>query len=256
MAELKALIFDQDGVLADTERDGHLVAFNQSILEHGQTFQWDEDTYKRLLKVGGGKERLRKYFSEDLNITLDDTMKAVIKNIHRRKTAIFMRLIRKGRIGLRSGIARLVKEAHDAGIRLAICSTSNEDAVNTLALNLLGEEAYGWFDPILAGDVVTKKKPDPEIYRMARERLGLTPEECMVIEDSRNGLLAAKGAGMRCAITVNNYTRDEDFAEADIVVTCLGDAEGEKSEILAGGEGIPFDGLVTLFTLREIMGQV
>ena len=111
-------------------------------------------------------------------------------------------------------------------VKLVVCSTSNERAVNTLVRTLLGADVHGWFDMILAGDVVTRKKPSPEIYQMALERLALDPADCVVIEDSRNGLLAAKGAGLACLITHNDYTRDEDFSEADLVVDCLGEPQG------------------------------
>ena len=253
MAELKAVIFDQDGVIADTERDGHRVAFNRAFKEFNLNIEWDVKTYGELLKIGGGKERMRHYLSQkglDKNIKDADEF---IKKIHKRKTEILMGMIEEGQIKLRPGVSRLVMECHDAHLKLAVCSTANERAVNTLLRTLLGDEAYGWFDAILAGDIVKAKKPAPEIYNLAKEKLSVPPNSCVVIEDNRNGLLAAKGAGMRCIVTVNDYTENEDFAGADLVITSLGEPEGEKAELLAGGEDILFQGQVTVPILREIV---
>jgi len=254
MAELKAVIFDQDGVIADTERDGHRVAFNKAFKEFGLDIEWDVATYGALLKVGGGKERMRHYIvSKGLDKTIED-LDGLIKQLHKRKTDMFMEIVETGQLELRPGVARLVRETHEAGLKLAVCSTSNERAVNTLVRTLLGQEAYGWFDGILAGDVVKAKKPDPAVYNLAKERLGLAGENCVVIEDNRNGLMAAKGAGMNCVVTVNGYTKDEDFSEAELVVTCLGDEDGEKAEIVAGTKPAAFQRMVTVEALRQLVG--
>ncbi len=220
---LKALIFDCDGVLADTERDGHRVAFNRAFAEKGLDVEWDVPLYGELLKVSGGKERMRHYFNENGWPEGAGDRDAYIKELHRLKTDLYMQTIEDRQLPLRPGVARLVDEAIAAGVTLAICSTSNERAVNLVAERLLGPERRKHFSAILAGDVVSKKKPDPEIYNLARERLGLAGEDCVVVEDSRNGLLAAKAAGMRCIITTNGYTIDEDFSEADAVFAELGE---------------------------------
>ncbi len=148
---------------------------------------------------------------------------ALIKELHKLKTDFFMQIIESGELPLRPGVARLVDEAIAANVTLAVCSTSHERAVNLVVEKLLGPERKARFSAILAGDVVSKKKPDPEIYNLASERLSLEPSECVVIEDNRNGLLSAKAAGMNCVITTNGYTKDEDFTEADLVVSELGD---------------------------------
>ncbi len=255
MAELEAVIFDQDGVIADTERDGHRIAFNRAFKEFNLNIEWDVKTYGELLKVGGGKERMRHYlFREGLDKNIED-LDSLIKEVHKRKTEIFMEMVGAGQIGLRPGVARLVRECHDANLKLAVCSTANERAVITLLRTLFGAEAYGWFDLILAGDIVKAKKPDPEIYNLAKERLAVSPSNCVVIEDNRNGLLAAKAAGMRCIITVNSYTQNEDFTGADLVVTSLGQVKREKAEILAGGKNLTFfEGQVTVSLLRQVIG--
>ena len=148
---------------------------------------------------------------------------ALIKELHKLKTDFFMQIIESGELPLRPGVARLVDEATAANITLAVCSTSHERAVHLVVERLLGPQRKAHFSAILAGDVVSKKKPDPEIYNLASQRLGLEPCECVVVEDSRNGLLAAKAAGMYCIVTTNGYTKDEDFTEANLVVSELGD---------------------------------
>jgi len=221
---MKALIFDCDGVLVDTERDGHRVAFNRAFAQKGYGIEWDVELYGELLRISGGKERMKYYFEQEgwpEGVTDKDSL---IADLHKSKTDIFMGIIESGELALRPGVARLVSEAiADGSIILAICSTSNERSVNLIAEKLLGPERKAKFSAILAGDVVSKKKPDPEIYNLASERLGIEPDECVVIEDSRNGLLAAKAAGMLCVITTNGYTEKEDFSEADLVVSELGE---------------------------------
>lgn len=223
---MQALIFDCDGVLVDTERDGHRVAFNRTFEEAGLGFTWDETLYGKLLKISGGKERMRHYFNEygwPEGVEDRDTL---IKNLHTRKTALFMEIIENRELPLRSGVARIADEAIEAGIRLGVCSTSNVRAVTTVVEKMLGPERRKHFDFILAGDVVSTKKPDPEIYLMAQKHLMLPPQRCVVVEDSRNGLLAAKGAGMHCIITKSFYTGEEDFTEADLVTNELGEPPG------------------------------
>lgn len=221
-----ALIFDCDGVLVDTERDGHRVAFNEAFAQAGLDLRWDIDLYGQLLAVAGGKERMRHYFNRNGWPPGATDRDDFIKQLHARKTERFMQIIESGRLPLRSGVARIVDEAIAAGIKLAVCSTSNERAVRRIVEKLLGPERHARFDEILAGDVVAKKKPDPAIYHLAKDRLSVPAGDCLVIEDSRNGLLAAKRAGMRCLVTTNAYTAGEDFTEADRVVSELGEPPG------------------------------
>ncbi len=220
---MKALIFDCDGVLVDTERDGHRVAFNRAFAQKGYDIEWDVELYGRILEIAGGKERMRHYF-DNHGWPADAADKdALITELHKLKTDLFMQIIESGELPLRPGVARLVDEAIAANVTLAICSTSNERAVNLVAEKLLGPERKARFSEILAGDVVSRKKPDPEIYNLASQRLGAEPSECIVVEDNRNGLLAAKAANMRCVVTTNGYTKNEDFKEAHLVVSELGD---------------------------------
>jgi HAD superfamily hydrolase (TIGR01509 family) len=218
---MKALIFDCDGVLVDTERDGHRVAFNRAFADTGLDVEWDVAEYGELLKIAGGKERMTHYFDKN-GWPRGKTAATLIPELHKKKTAIFTELVASGKLPLRPGITRIVDEAHAAGIRLGVCTTSAADSVNGV-LDLMGAKRKAHFEVVLAGDVVKKKKPDPEIYNLAKQRLKLDARECVVIEDSRNGLLAAVGAGMPCLITTSTYTQDEDFEEAARVVPELGD---------------------------------
>ena len=223
MSKIKALIFDCDGVLVDTERDGHRVSFNRAFKAKGLNIEWDVPLYGRLLEIAGGKERMKFYFNEHGWPESIDDKDAFIKEMHKLKTDLFMQIIESGELPLRPGVARIIDEAIANNLKLAVCSTSNERAVNLVVEKMLGEKRKEHFNAILAGDVVSKKKPDPEIYNLALQRLGLKPDECVVVEDSTNGFLAAKAAGMHCIVTTNGYTEKEEFPEAELVVPELGD---------------------------------
>ena len=251
MAEIKALIFDQDGVIIDTERDGHRVAFNKTFKEFGFNFEWDVDYYHDLLQIAGGKERMRhhlhsKGFGKEIK---PDEENELIKKLHKRKTEIFIELIKEGSLPLRPGVKRIMKEAVAKGLRIGVCTTSNEKAAEAVAYGILKEIK---FEFVLAGDVVKKKKPDPEIYLLGLKTGNLKPEECIVFEDSKNGVTAAKAAGMNVVVTTNVYTEKEDLSAGDIIVTCLGDQDGEKGELKQGGQGIEYNGVLSLEQLITV----
>ncbi|CAI6009650.1 unnamed protein product [Closterium sp. NIES-65] len=199
----EALLFDCDGVLVDTERDGHRVSFNQAFEEKGLGVTWDVPLYGELLKIGGGKERMTHYFNQvgwPQAAPIDPSERAAfVAGLHKSKTALFMQLVETGALPLRPGVARLIDEALAAGVRVAVCSTSNEKAVGAIVRVMLGEERAQHMR-IFAGDVVPKKKPDPAIYNLAATTLSLNPARCVVIEDSHIGLTAAKAAGMTCVL--------------------------------------------------------
>ena len=245
MPEIKAIFFDQDGVIIDTEKDGHRVAFNETFKEFGYDFEWDVDKYHELLRISGGKERMRLYFQEEglfSNLTREELDELII-NLHKRKTEIFIQLIESGKLPLRTGVKRLMQEALDQGLIIGVCTTANERSARAIAKGMLEDIK---FEFVLAGDVVSKKKPDPEIYLLALERTGLNPEACIVIEDSRNGVIAANRAGMQIVTTTNIYTENEDLSESDIIVTSLGDPDGEKGILKKGDEKLEFDGVITV----------
>ena len=234
---IKALIFDCDGVLVDTERDAHRVGFNLAFRDMGIDAEWDVDLYGRLLLVAGGKERMRAYFDEYGWPEGADTPEAkdeLIVALHKLKTQITSELVSS--LPVRPGILRIIDEARAAGVRLGVCTTSNPKFIDAV-LDLFGPERKAAFEFVHAGDVVAKKKPAPDIYELAKQSLGLPTHECMVVEDSRNGLLAARGAGLPTLITTSTYTVDEDFSGAAKVVPELGDAPGvtleEMSELAA-----------------------
>ena len=215
MSKIKAVFFDQDGVIIDTERDGHRVSFNMTFKEFGFTDEWDVEYYHELLQVGGGKERMKhhwktKGFSKPLT---EEEIDNLVKEMHKRKTALFVELIETGKMPLRSGIHRFMKEAMEAGL-----------------------------------------KPDPEIYNMALSKLDLAPDEAFVVEDSKNGLAAAKAAGLKTIVTTNYYTEKEDVSAGDVIVTCLGDSDGEKSK-LRKGELEGFDGIIHVKELAEYFSK-
>jgi len=235
----KALIFDCDGVLADTERYGHLPAFNQMWREMGVPWQWSAEEYGRQLKIGGGKERMARLWDDPLFLAtvkppMDPTAREeLIAAWHKRKTAIYKDIVHSGQIPPRPGVRRLAEGALADGWTLAVASTSARESVETVLTHVMGEEVAQRFGLVLAGDVVKTKKPAPDIYLLVCQELNISPDKCVVIEDSRNGLEAAHTAGMKVIITVNDYTRGEDFGEAAIVLSCLGDPGGERCEVLA-----------------------
>jgi HAD superfamily hydrolase (TIGR01509 family) len=219
---MQALIFDCDGVLVDTERDGHRVAFNDAFAQAGCDASWDVQLYGELLRIAGGKERMQHYFESHGWPKQVTDKTAFLAEMHKTKTAIFADLIARGGLPLRAGVLRIVDEAITANVRLGVCTTSNPKSIDAV-LDLMGPQRKARFEFVLAGDIVSRKKPDPEIYQLALSRLGLPAQECVVIEDSRNGLLAASGAGLPCFITTSTYTVDEDFSEAVGIAAELGD---------------------------------
>jgi HAD superfamily hydrolase (TIGR01509 family) len=247
---IKAIFFDQDGVIIDTERDGHRVAFNDTFKHMGFDTEWDVEYYHELLQVGGGKERMRHHlktygFGEDIP---EDEVDDLIKKMHAYKTDRFIELIESGSLPLRPGIHRFMKKAVEAGLILTVTTTSNERAAHAIAYNVLEDIPFKY---VLAGDIVSKKKPDPAIYHLALEKTGFKPEECLVIEDSRNGILAAKAAGIRVIATSNFYTEREDLSDADIIVTNLGDPDGEKGQLIKG-EIPDYDGVLHIYQLKRM----
>jgi HAD superfamily hydrolase (TIGR01509 family) len=231
---LKALIFDVDGTMADTERDGHRIAFNQAFVEAGLGWRWDIPLYGELLAVTGGKERIRHYAEhhqpDQRKIPGFDDL---VARLHAAKTRYYTTLLGRGGIPLRSGVRRLLDEARRRGVRLAIATTTTPDNVSALLRHSIAPEAESWFEVIGAGDVVAAKKPAPDIYYYVLERLQLDPSECMAFEDSANGLRAAQQTGLKTVITVNDYTQAHDFRGAALVLDQLGEPD-RPFHILSG----------------------
>lgn len=253
MSALKAVIFDVDGTLAETERDGHRVAFNRAFTDNGLDWHWDPILYGELLAVTGGRERIRYYLENfHLQCGFNGDPTATIDKLHADKTRHYARLLSENTIKLRSGVKRLLEECRAAGLQLAIATTSMPENVRGLLRNTLGEQAIDWFDCIADGGSVGPKKPAADIYHYCLQQLGLTARECLVIEDSANGLQAAAGASLATIITLNDYTGHDDFAGALTVVDQLGEPE-LPSRVLAGE--LISDRFITVKTLKELHGK-
>jgi HAD superfamily hydrolase (TIGR01509 family) len=232
--QLQALLFDVDGTLSDTERDGHRVAFNQAFEEYGIDWNWDIDTYGELLAVTGGKERMQFYADRFLDKdSLPDNLETLIPELHQAKTRHYTRLLSTGAIPLRPGVERLIREARQRGFRLAIATTTTPENVTALLTHTLGAESIDWFEVIAAGDIVPAKKPAPDIYDYALKVMKLSPDDCIAFEDSANGIKSTTAANLKTIITVNDYTRDHDFPGAVIVLDQMGEP-GHPFNVIAG----------------------
>ena len=245
---LEALIFDVDGTLAETE-EIHRRAFNEIFAEQGLAWHWDRTLYGRLLDVTGGKERIRHFLDTHAIAPAPDA--AAIAALHQGKTRRYVDLVARGELALRPGIARLIDEARRAGVKLAIATTTSLPNIESLLLATLGPDAIGWFDAIAAGDEVEAKKPAPDVYLLALERLGLPATRCLAFEDSRNGVVSAMAAGLATVVTVSHYTAQQDFPEALSVLDHLGEPD-EPCRRLAGRA--PHGAFVDMATLREWVG--
>jgi len=223
MSEIAALIFDVDGTLADTERDGHRVAFNRAFADAGLDWDWDVELYGKLLTVTGGKERI-KYYLREFNTAFEAPadLDGFVAGLHAAKTEHYKALMAEGQIPLRPGVERLIREARKAGVPLAIATTTTPDNVTSLLESTLGAESIDWFAEIGAGDIVPAKKPAPDIYSWVLQRMGLSGNQVVAFEDSGHGVNSAADAGIeRILVTTNGYTEGQDFARAALVLESL-----------------------------------
>lgn len=221
---VEALIFDVDGTLAETERDGHRIAFNEAFAEAGLDWHWDVETYGRLLAVSGGKERLLHYWREfDPSGAKSSGALQAVRDLHRRKTGIYEGIVASGRITLRPGVRSLLSIAREAGYRLGIATTTTPENVDVLVRSTLGRACGLVFECIGAGDVVERKKPAPDIYQWVLREMGLSAQQCVAFEDSPAGLDAALGAGLGAIVTPGEYSRGAEFPGALAVLDDLRD---------------------------------
>ncbi|MDQ6953261.1 MAG: HAD-IA family hydrolase [Mariprofundaceae bacterium] len=252
MAELKCILWDVDGTLADTERDGHRVAFNMAFEEAGLERRWDVETYGELLTVTGGKERMK--FDMERG-GMPDMADDKIAALHARKTIHYQILIADGLIPLRTGVLRLLEEAYAEGITLGISTTTTPAALDALIEHSLGKEWFDRFAVLAAGDIVPLKKPAPDIYNYALEQLGIPAENTLALEDSGNGWLSAHAADIKCVITINDYTAQQNFEGADLIVSELGEAGRNRIQVLSNPHALGDLHHITLSHLKSIMAS-
>lgn len=250
--ELRAVLLDVDGTLADTE-EIHRQSFNAAFAEAGLDWAWDRRLYHDLLAVAGGRERIRAFVQRarpevDLPVNAD----AFVAALHRSKTGHYLAALAGGRVPLRPGVERLLRDVRAAGMRLAIVTTTTPDNVTALLEHSFSERAADWFEVIAAGGAVPNMKPAPDIYTYALAQLGLPPAACIAVEDSLNGLRSARAAGVSTLVTVNPYTADQDFTGAELVLDHLGDP-GMPCTVLAGG--LQPDGMVDAAFLVRLHAQ-
>ena len=245
---LRAVIFDVDGTLAQTEQGGHRLAFNQAFAEAGLPWQWSPETYAELLAVTGGKERLRAYVGTHDPQRLESAgFGAWLARLHQRKSEIYAELVRSGAIALRPGVARLIDELRAAGVRLAIATTTTRSSLDSLICTHFACDTDEIFAVVGAGDVVAAKKPAPDVYFWVLEQLHLAAQDCLAIEDSEPGLRAAQAAGIPTLVTLCDERATDDLCGALGVVSDLGEPDAPARRIA----GLPLTGAcVDLAQLR------
>lgn len=252
----RALVFDCDGVLADTERYGHLPAFNATFAEVGADLRWTEEDYARYVRIGGGKERMAAALTPEVarrqGLPEDEAgRRALLAGWHARKSGHYQAMVRDGVMPPRPGVRDLAAAALDAGWQVAVASTSAADSVRAVLDHVVGE-ALSARIPVFAGDVVAAKKPAPDIYRLALTELGVDPADAVAVEDSENGLRAAVGARIATVVTVSSYTAEEDFTGAAVVLSDLGAADAPL-RVLADPWGVHPSGRITVADLERVL---
>lgn len=243
---LQAVVLDVDGTLVDSERDGHRVAFNLAFEEAGLPDRWEVEPYGKLLAVAGGRRRLNAYFERRGMLAAErDELSA---RLHARKTQIFTEMAKEGAIEARPGAAQLLDELEAAGVRLAVATTGSREWVDPLLGRLFGLER---FEAVVGGDEVPRRKPDPGAHLAAVELLGLPSSVAPAIEDSAIGLRAAKAAGLACAVVTNEYTREQDFEEADLVLDGFG-LPDVPATVVSDPHGLGVRGRLDLDAMRAM----
>ena len=248
MSPLEAVVFDVDGTLVDSERDGHRVAFNLAFEEFGLPYRWDVEEYGRLLRTTGGQRRIDGYLAGQG--VPEEERAELAPALHRRKTALMSGLVDEGTVGDRPGVKRLLEELVEEGVRLAVATTGSRGWVERLLERLLPGLA---FEVVVCGDEVAERKPDPEAFTTALERLKLAADRVVAVEDSAEGLESAVGAGLATAIVVNGYTRGHDLDRAGLVLDGFGEP-GAPAEVIQDRAGTGCSGVLDMATLARLLG--
>lgn len=236
---LRALLFDVDGTLADTEPQGHLPAYNRAFKDLGLRWKWSKKLYRRLLLLPGGRERIDHYLSEhapelgDHRDEVERDREAWIESLHRLKSRHFRERLEAGEVKLRPGVRRLMLEAASSGLQLALVTNASRASLEPFLEHILEPGLRDRIGAIVSGEEVKRKKPAPDLYRLVLHRLRRRPGECIALEDSAMGLAAARAAGIPAVVTVNADTRDQEFADALLVVDQLGEP-GAPCRVLGG----------------------
>lgn len=229
MPSLQAILFDVDGTLADTESEGHRKAYNRAFHELGLGFRWGPELYRKLLQQPGGRERLKHYLNHyqpglgNHTEAARESFDAWVSQVHGLKSRYFRQIVRLGHVPLRPGVARLMREAHNTGLRIGLVTNASRATLRPLLRYSLGEKLMGLLDVIVSGEEVARKKPAPDLYKRALKKLQLRPDQCLAVEDSAMGLKAATAAGVATVITYNGDTEKQDFASAVLVLDSLGE---------------------------------
>jgi len=233
MNKLTTLLFDVDGTLAETE-EIHRQSFNRSFAQAGLDWHWSQSMYGELLAVTGGKERIRHYLANHLPaFSVPGDLDEYIADLHAAKTIIYTDTVAAGNVPIRPGVKRLIDEARQSGLRLGIATTTTPANVTALLQHNLAPDAESWFEVIAAGGVVPAKKPAPDIYHYAMQAMHVSAAECLAFEDSENGLISARAAGLQTLVAISEYTRDHNFDGAALVLDQLGEP-GSPFQVLSG----------------------
>jgi HAD superfamily hydrolase (TIGR01509 family) len=254
---MPGLIFDCDGVLIDTEH-GHLRAFNEMWRQAGVPWSWTAAQYAAKLRISGGKERLNSLYDESAFRaawpvpSCRKEWRQVVESWHRLKTQIFLQLVRSGQVQARPGVARIAAQSHAAGWRTAVATASAAESAQAVLNHVMGPRLAAGF-AVIGGDSVEAKKPAPDVYLRAAQVIGQQSRDCVVIEDTCNGLRAATAAGMVCVVTPTQVSKDEDFDQAALVISCLGDPDGPVGTVLRGPADLAADGCLRVDDLTGLL---
>jgi HAD superfamily hydrolase (TIGR01509 family) len=248
--DLDAVIFDVDGTLAETERHGHRVAFNKAFEELGMEDRWNEQLYAELLKVSGGDRRLYHYFTNYQHIPAEEASELAAE-LHARKTRLFIEVVEAGEVPDRPGVIRLLKELEEDGTRLGVATTGTRRWVLPLLEHLTKKGSLRPFETIVTGDDVTNLKPDPEAFRLALEQMAVEPNQAVIVEDSKNGVHAAKAAECCCLAVLGEYAEASELENADLVVDAFG-AHGSPLKILSNPFGVDAGPVLTPGSLKKL----
>ncbi len=243
----RAVIFDVDGTLVDSERDGHRVAFNEAFAAHGLPYDWGEEEYGELLATAGGERRLRVFLRGQGHP--EDDAATLARTVHGTKTEIFRQRCVEGKIPPRPGANRLLAELEAAGVTLGVATTGTRSWVQPLLSRVFGPERFAL---VLTGTEIADRKPDPAVYLAALRRLALHPAEAVAVEDAAGGLAAARKANLSCLVVANDYTAGQDFSGAWLVVDAFGGPG--YAHTLAGPPDALRDGTVTASTFTYGQG--